>query len=188
VVCDDEGHLRALDFHDYESRLHRLIRLHYGAGRFTLEAGRAPSTVTAPLDAFFGGELDAIAQVTVRTGGTEFQRRVWAALRRIPAGSTTTYGELATVIRNPKASRAVGLANGNNPIAIVVPCHRVIGADGSLTGYGGGVARKSWLLEHERSWAADTKRGPGVTPSAPAPAPTPRTSLTPSPAAPRRCP
>ena len=158
VVCDDEGNLRALDFHDYESRLRRLVRLHYGAGGDTLEAGRAPSPITDPLDAFFGGELDAIDAIPVRTGGTEFQRRVWEALRHIPAGTTTSYGALARTVGSPTASRAVGLANGSNPVVIVVPCHRVIGADGSLTGYGGGVARKAWLLEHERSWAADAKK------------------------------
>ena len=99
---------------------------------------------------FFAGDVEAIAPLAVRTNGTDFQRRVWAALRRIPAGRTTTYGELAATIGAPAASRAVGLANGANPIAIVVPCHRVIGANGTLTGYGGGLARKRWLLDHER--------------------------------------
>ena len=83
------------------------------------------------------------------TNGTPFQRRVWAALRAIPAGETTSYGALARLLDAPGASRAVGLANGANPIGIVVPCHRVIGADGSLTGFGGGLARKQWLLQHE---------------------------------------
>ncbi len=81
--------------------------------------------------------------------GTEFQRRVWAQLCEIPYGETISYGELAARIGNANASRAVGLANGRNPISIIVPCHRVIGADGSLTGYGGGLERKTWLLEHE---------------------------------------
>jgi methylated-DNA-[protein]-cysteine S-methyltransferase len=100
----------------------------------------------------------------VRTGGTDFQRRVWAALRHIPAGTTTTYGGLARVIGQPSASRAVGLANGANPIAIVVPCHRVIGADGTLTGYGGGIERKRFLLAHERRWAAtDEQRALPIT-------------------------
>ncbi len=158
VVFDEEGALRALDYHDYESRMRRLVRLHYGAGRDTLEPGRVPRTIADRLDAFFGGELAAIDAIPVSTGGTEFQRRVWAALRRIPAGTTTSYGALAHTLGNPTASRAVGLANGSNPVVIVVPCHRVIGADGALTGYGGGVARKSWLLEHERSWAADRRK------------------------------
>ena len=158
VVTDDEGALRALDFHDYESRLRRLVRLHYGAGHDTLEAGRVPGAISDRLDAFFGGALEAIDAIPVATRGTDFQRRVWTALRAIPAGTTTSYGALARTLGAPTASRAVGLANGSNPVVIVVPCHRVIGADGSLTGYGGGIARKSWLLEHERSWAADAKK------------------------------
>ena len=84
-----------------------------------------------------------------RPAAPPFQREVWAALRAIPVGATTSYGRLAAAIGRPKAVRAVGLANGSNPIGIVVPCHRVIGADASLTGYGGGLERKRWLLEHE---------------------------------------
>ena len=110
--------------------------------------------VSAALEAFFAGRLQAIDAVAVHTGGTAFQRRVWAALRAIPAGTTTTYGRLAAALGQPTASRAVGLANGANPVVIVVPCHRVIGADGTLTGYGGGIERKRWLLDHERSWSA----------------------------------
>ncbi len=100
------------------------------------------------LNAYFAGELRDF-DLPMRMHGTEFQRRVWAALCEIPYGETISYGELARWVGNPKASRAVGLANGRNPVAIVVPCHRVIGADGSLTGYGGGLERKVWLLEHE---------------------------------------
>jgi methylated-DNA-[protein]-cysteine S-methyltransferase len=85
----------------------------------------------------------------LRLRGTEFQKRVWQELTEIPYGQTWSYGELAKRINNPSASRAVGLANGRNPISILVPCHRVIGADGSLTGYGGGLERKRWLLAHE---------------------------------------
>lgn len=104
--------------------------------------------VVAQLQAYFAGELiDFDFPMELR--GSDFQRRVWAALCEIPYGQTISYGELARWVGNPKASRAVGLANGRNPIAIVVPCHRVIGADGSLTGYGGGLERKVWLLEHE---------------------------------------
>jgi methylated-DNA-[protein]-cysteine S-methyltransferase len=86
--------------------------------------------------------------------GTDFQRTVWQALRRIPCGTTISYGELARRIGRPAAVRAVGLANGANPVGVVVPCHRVIGADGSLTGYGGGIERKRWLLAHERASAS----------------------------------
>jgi methylated-DNA-[protein]-cysteine S-methyltransferase len=104
--------------------------------------------VVEQLDAYFAGTLtDFELPITMR--GTDFQRRVWAGLREIPYGETISYGELARHVGNPKASRAVGLANGRNPVAIIVPCHRVIGADGSLTGYGGGLDRKVWLLEHE---------------------------------------
>jgi methylated-DNA-[protein]-cysteine S-methyltransferase len=149
-VCDGDGRLRALDFHDHEARMQRLLRRHYGEGRYRLTSGRAPVAVSAAIDAFFAGELAAIDVIAVRTGGTAFQRRVWEALRRIPAGSATTYGGLATAIGRPKACRALGLANGSNPLAIVVPCHRVIGADGTLRGYGGGIERKRWLLAHER--------------------------------------
>ena len=99
--------------------------------------------------AYFKGDLTAIDGLKVANGGTDFQRAVWKALRAIPAGGTITYGALAARLGRPKAARAVGLANGANPIAIVVPCHRVVGADGSLTGYGGGMARKQWLLAHE---------------------------------------
>mgnify|MGYP001442223529 CR=1 FL=1 len=152
LVCDREGDLRALDFEDHEARMQRLLRRHYGP--CVLERGRVPSAVREPLTAFFAGEIEAIASVIVRTQGTEFQRRVWAALRRIPAGSTMSYGQRAALIGSSGASRAVGLANGANPIAIIVPCHRVIGADGTLTGYGGGIERKRWLLAHEQHWSS----------------------------------
>ena len=156
LVFDDKGDLRALDFADHEARLQRLLHRHYGTG--VLETGTAPEAVTNALGAFFAGDLNAIAGVAVRTNGTEFQRRVWAALRTIPAGTTLTYGQLATAIERSQASRAVGLANGANPVGIIVPCHRVIGADGSLTGYGGGLERKRWLLAHEQRWSNGMRR------------------------------
>jgi methylated-DNA-[protein]-cysteine S-methyltransferase len=108
--------------------------------------------VVQQLDAYFAGELTEF-DVTLRLDGTEFQQRVWNALRDIPYGETVSYGELAARVGNPGASRAVGLANGRNPVAIIVPCHRVIGASGSLTGYGGGLDRKRALLELERAHA-----------------------------------
>jgi methylated-DNA-[protein]-cysteine S-methyltransferase len=103
----------------------------------------------AQLDAYFAGEQFDF-DVPLRMKGTPFQRSVWAALREIPYGETCSYGKLAANIGKPGASRAVGLANGRNPIGIIVPCHRVIGADGSLTGYGGGLDRKRTLLDLER--------------------------------------
>jgi O-6-methylguanine DNA methyltransferase len=127
--------------------MHRLLREHYGA--CTLHEGEAPVALKQTLQAYFDGDLDAIGGVQVATGGTPFQRKVWKALRSIPAGTTTSYGQLAVRLGDPGGSRAVGAANGSNPIAIVVPCHRVIGANGTLTGYAGGLPRKQWLLEHE---------------------------------------
>lgn len=146
LVFDAAG-LRALDFADFEARMLTLLRRHYGA--VELSEAPAPRAITGPLDAYFGGDLTALDRIPVATGGTDFQRRVWAALRAIPAGETRSYGALAAAIGAPGASRAVGLANGSNPVGIVVPCHRVIGASGALTGYAGGVTRKRWLLEHE---------------------------------------
>jgi methylated-DNA-[protein]-cysteine S-methyltransferase len=107
--------------------------------------------VAAAVRRYFAGDVDAIASLPVAPDGTAFQRAVWAALREIPAGETRSYGDIARAIGAPTAVRAVGAANGANPIWLVVPCHRVIGADGSLTGYGGGLDRKRWLLAHERT-------------------------------------
>jgi len=149
VVTDERGQLRALEWADHEARMHRLLRLHYGAQGVTLTDGEAPPSVRRPLEAYFEGELLAIEPLAVETGGTEFQRSVWSALRAIPAGETLSYGALATKIARPTAVRAVGLANGANPVGVVVPCHRVIGANASLTGYAGGIERKRWLLAHE---------------------------------------
>ena len=147
LVTSDDGILRALDYEAYEPRMLRLLGKHYG--RFDL-APTAPSRpLGSALDAYFGGELTALDRLPIATNGSDFQRVVWRALRAIPAGTTLSYGELATRLGRPSAARAVGLANGANPIAIVVPCHRVIGADGSLTGYAGGTERKQWLLAHE---------------------------------------
>ncbi|QYF88227.1 methylated-DNA--[protein]-cysteine S-methyltransferase [Brevundimonas sp. PAMC22021] len=149
TATDADGRLRALDFHDYEDRLRRLLIRHYG--EVELVEGETPEPVRAALEAWFAGDLRAFDGLTVVTGGTDFQRRVWAALREIPAGETRSYGQLAAAIGQPTAVRAVGLANGANPVGIVTPCHRVIGAGGALTGYAGGVERKRWLLEHERA-------------------------------------
>ena len=151
LVHDIEQRLRALDFADHEPRMRRLLRLHYGEEGvdFGLHARRAPTSSRRALECYFGGELTAIGAIPVATAGTGFQREVWAALRTIPAGTTVSYGALAGTLGRPKSVRAVGAANGANPIGIVVPCHRVIGADASLTGYGGGLQRKRWLLRHE---------------------------------------
>jgi methylated-DNA-[protein]-cysteine S-methyltransferase len=147
LVTDEAGVLRAFDFEDFEGRMARLLRRHYGAAN--LEAGAAPQVVKDLVSCYFDGDLHALDEVRWATAGTPFQRSVWAALTTIPAGETLSYGGLAERIGKPKAIRAAGLANGANPVAIIVPCHRVFGADGSLTGYGGGLPRKQWLLEHE---------------------------------------
>lgn len=108
-----------------------------------------PLGVGAAVERWLVGELDALDKVRVAAPGTDFQREVWAALRRIPAGTTTTYAALASSIGRPTAVRAVARANATNPVAVVVPCHRVIGSDGRLVGYAGGLRRKRWLLAHE---------------------------------------
>jgi methylated-DNA-[protein]-cysteine S-methyltransferase len=149
LITDETGVLRALDFEEYETRMRRLLRLHYG--EVALSEGKAPPALGAALDAYFTGDLTALNRLPVATGGTEFQRKVWSLLRDIAPGTTLSYGALAAQLGHPKASRAVGLANGANPIGIVVPCHRVIGASGRLTGYAGGLVRKRWLLDHENA-------------------------------------
>jgi methylated-DNA-[protein]-cysteine S-methyltransferase len=147
IATDEAGVLRAVDFWFDEASLRRLLRRQYG--EVAVAWGQAPAPIRRAFEAYFAGDIRALDQIPVATVGTAFQRKVWAALRRIPAGETRSYGQLAAEIGEPSASRAVGLANGQNPIAIVVPCHRVIGADGSLTGFGGGLPRKRWLLAHE---------------------------------------
>lgn len=162
VVADREGSLRAIDWSDYEERMRRLLRRHYGEGGFKLEEGSVAGKLRDALRRYFAGELAAIDDLPVKTGGTAFQREVWRALREIECGTTVSYAKLAERIGRPKAVRAVGLANGANPIGVVVPCHRVIGADGSLTGYGGGMERKRWLLSHEAGGAGAEQAGPGL--------------------------
>ena len=153
LVADRDGNLRAADWTDHEERMRKLLRRHYGKDGFTLTPTRDPSGLSDSIRSYLSGELTAIDALPVATGGTAFQREVWRALRKITCGGTVSYAKLAEQIGRPTAVRAVGLANGSNPIGIVVPCHRVIGANGSLTGYGGGMERKRWLLEHERPGA-----------------------------------
>ena len=150
IVTDDAHRLRAVDWDDHEARMLELLLRYYGRNAVTLREASRPSHAAHALAAYFDGDLDAIADLATETKGTPFQHTVWAALRRIPPGRTMSYGALAAAIGQPRAVRAVGLANGANPIAIVVPCHRLIGANASLTGYGGGLHRKRWLLAHER--------------------------------------
>ncbi len=148
LVSDGEGNLCALDFEGYDERMHRLLARYHGPAVTVVEAP-APTPVADAIDAYFDGIIDALQALPVNTKGSPFQERVWQALRTIGPGETLSYGALAARIGSPAASRAVGLANGANPVAIAVPCHRVIGANGSLTGFGGGIERKRWLLAHE---------------------------------------
>jgi methylated-DNA-[protein]-cysteine S-methyltransferase len=150
ILTDDNQHLRAVDWEDHEERMRLLLRRQYRAIDIRLRESWHPSRSRRALDAYFAGQIDAINELSTATGGTDFQQQVWAALRQIPSGTAVSYGALATKLGRPAATRAVGLANGANPIAIVNPCHRVIGANASLTGYGGGLERKRWLLLHEK--------------------------------------
>ena len=154
LVTDADGCLRMLDWSDFEARLQTLLRRQYGA--VDLAPGRAPTSMRRALDDYFAGDLARLRPIEWRTGGTPFQRKVWKALCAIPVGKTLSYGTLAAKLGMPRAMRAVGLANGANPVSVVVPCHRVIGSDGSLTGYGGGLDRKRWLLTHEGAAFRDT--------------------------------
>jgi methylated-DNA-[protein]-cysteine S-methyltransferase len=142
------------------ARAGRVCALEFGRARLLRELGRRfpgvprrrlrnPFGLSAKLRAYLAGDLRALDRIPVETGGTPFQQRVWRALRRIPAGRTLSYGALARALGVGAAARAVGAANGRNPISVVVPCHRLIGADAALTGYGGGLWRKRWLLRHE---------------------------------------
>jgi methylated-DNA-[protein]-cysteine S-methyltransferase len=147
VVSDDEGALRLFYWDDPAHRWQAALKQRYG--RFTLGEKKNRFGHIRALKDYFDGDIFVIDKLNVAFAGSPFQNKVWNALRKIPGGTTTSYGALAKKIAKPAAVRAVGLANGQNPIGLIVPCHRVIGSDGSLTGYGGGLPRKRWLLEHE---------------------------------------
>jgi methylated-DNA-[protein]-cysteine S-methyltransferase len=149
LVADHDGNLRAVDWTDHEERMLRLLRRQYRGTELVIEPGKSPHGFADAVSRYFAGDLAALDGLPTATSGTAFQREVWRALREIPYGQTVSYAELAKRIGRPAAVRAVGLANGANPIGVIVPCHRVIGANGSLTGYGGGIERKRWLLVHE---------------------------------------
>jgi methylated-DNA-[protein]-cysteine S-methyltransferase len=147
LVTDADGALRALDWEDYAPRMKELLRRQYGA--VVLRDARSPQEVRVALSGYFKGDLDRLNRIKWRVAGTPFQRQVWTALPKIPPGSTMSYGALAAKLDAPNAMRAVGHANGSNPISVVLPCHRLIGANGALVKYGGGLERKRWLLAHE---------------------------------------
>lgn len=158
LVADGEGRLRAVEWTDHEDRLALALERAYGVGGYTLERRRNPGGLTAAISSYFKGALDSIDSLPVAAAGTPFQQSVWRALRAIPCGTTLSYSELARRIGRPSSVRAVGHANGSNPVSVVVPCHRLVGKGGSLTGYGGGLLRKRWLLAHEASAAPRRRR------------------------------
>jgi len=144
-----DGVLLALEFDEEEACIAREMRK-----RFPQESAQYtdnPFGFSARISGYFSGDLTAIDDIPADGGGTEFERQVWGELRRIPCGETQSYGDIARRLGDLGLSRAVGIANARNPNAIVVPCHRVIGSDGTLTGYGGGLPRKQWLLRHEHA-------------------------------------
>ncbi len=152
MVADSRGALHMLEFQDRAERWRPLLARRFADVPVVAKPGAFGIAKT--MERYFDGDLAAIDMLLCDAKGTEFQCAVWAALRAIPSGTTTSYGALARGIGRPDAMRAVGHANGTNPIAIVVPCHRVVGSDGSLTGYGGGLERKRWLIAHEARYAA----------------------------------
>jgi methylated-DNA-[protein]-cysteine S-methyltransferase len=145
VVVGERG-VCALVFHDRWEEERRALARRVGDHVLRPGGGGAPADALA---AYLRGDLGALTDLPLDPDGTDFQRRVWEALRRVPPGATTSYGELARAVGSPAAVRAVGAANAKNPIPILIPCHRVVGSDGSLTGYSGGLDRKRWLLSHE---------------------------------------
>lgn len=149
IAVADKRHLLMLEFFERKSLARELGAVQKGAGG-RIGVGRFDpiDQIVDEMGQFFRGEFSQFS-TPLAPFGTEFSKSVWAALRDIPAGVTQSYGDVAKTIGRPTATRAVARANGANPIAIVVPCHRVIGADGTLTGYGGGLWRKRWLIEHE---------------------------------------
>ena len=154
-VVTDETALCAVDFEGYENRMMTLLRKRYGDVR--LVNATNPLGVTEKLLAYLQGDLTSLETIPVNTGGTDFQQQVWQQLKVISPGTVWTYGDLAHRLNNPKAVRAVGMANSLNPISIVLPCHRVVGANRTLTGYAGGLERKRWLLTHEGVTLVDNK-------------------------------
>lgn len=155
LALDSGDGLCALEFTGPTKRLPRLeARLRRYFPQYAMVDGdtRTIRQTRAWLDKYFAGKSADISALRLDMRGAPFELRVWGALRAIAPGATTSYGAIAKALGSVGASRAVGMANGANPIAIIVPCHRVIGAAGSLTGYGGGLERKTWLIDHERRW------------------------------------
>jgi len=153
VFADGEA-LVGLEFVDAVERTSAVKKhLERALGPLEYEETKDPAGAITRLKRFFAGDVGALDEQEVAMHGTAFELKVWSALREIKAGEARSYGEVAQAIGSPRAVRAVGAANGHNPIALFVPCHRVIASDGSLHGYGGGLPRKRWLLDHERAHA-----------------------------------
>jgi methylated-DNA-[protein]-cysteine S-methyltransferase len=149
VVLNEEHAAVAIDWMDHEGRMLALLERHGTTSIGRRDAG----DIATRLRRYFAGEVEAVEPIPVALAGTPFQVRVWEALRSVRAGRTMSYGALAAALGRPGAARAVGLANSQNPVSIVLPCHRIIGANGALTGYAGGLDRKRWLLDHEAEHA-----------------------------------
>jgi methylated-DNA-[protein]-cysteine S-methyltransferase len=147
IIVVDEGKMCALDFADYPERMTKLLQRRYEEIQW--QQVDDPCGFSTRIKNYLAGDFSSLEAIPVTTGGTAFQQEVWKALREIPTGQTFTYSQLAAKIGRPTATRAVGMTNSLNPIAIVLPCHRVIGANARLTGYAGGLERKHWLLRHE---------------------------------------
>jgi methylated-DNA-[protein]-cysteine S-methyltransferase len=163
LVTDSQCVVRALDFEKYAARLARSLQDQFG--EYELQESMEHSPAEASLQRYFAGELRALDEVEVALNGSEFQKQVWATLREIPPGTTISYGELARRLglTDPKSAYEVGVANSKNPVALIVPCHRVVGKNGDLKGYAWGLKRKVWLLTHEKAdWLRGNSQDGGI--------------------------
>lgn len=149
VIEDGADALFMVEFADCDHRMDRWLRHRLASGRYRLQAGTLSLRARETFAAYFDGEVGSLLSLPVRLDGTSFQNDMWTSLREIVPGETLAYGAFAERLGRPNAARAVGHANGSNPLSIVVPCHRLVGANGALTNYGGGLERKRWLLDHE---------------------------------------
>lgn len=149
IVAFEGKALIALDFGDCEERFHKLLKKRYPS--YSLSPRKNPFNIRDILENYFTGKQALPDDFSLNPGGTTFQKQVWRALCKVPHGQFLSYSQLAQNIKNPRAVRAVGRANGLNPIALFIPCHRIIARNGQLTGYAGGLARKKWLLDHEEN-------------------------------------
>lgn len=153
VIADADGNLLMAEFADGRHRIERWLDARRRAEHAAPMTGKVSIRIEAAFAAYFAGDLSAIDDIPIQLCGTAFQNEMWAALRDVRAGTTCGYGDFAVRLGRPNAARAIGHANGANPLCVVVPCHRLVGANGALVNYGGGLHRKRWLLDHERKHA-----------------------------------